>query len=450
MSLETLILEQLQQNTHANRWIVAYSGGLDSTVLLHLVCQANRQLTLPKPVCAVHVNHQLSIHADQWEAHCQQQAASLGVVFESQKVDVATEGKGIEAAARQARYQVFDKYMDADDYLLMAHHSDDQAETFWLRLMRGAGVLGLSGMKAQRLMKNGFLLRPLLSVSRQVLEQYAQHHSLRWVEDESNTSLTFDRNFIRHQLLPLCEQRWPQVRKQLINTSSHLENTQQLLNDLANIDLQQLDQRKERYGLSIDWKVARLLSQQRLSNLLRFWCEQKQFALPNTQQLAQIHEQFFSRNAQLSSAVVQWGGCELRQFNSRLYLMREIPLFTPMGESLPWDITTPIQLSAAGQLVASVLNSTDRPHCFIAVSKIKHQTLTIRWRSGGKRCTPAGRARSQTIKKLLQEYQLDTWLRDRVPLIYSRDQLVAVGDLWVCDPFAAKIGEPALRLKWDL
>jgi tRNA(Ile)-lysidine synthase len=419
MSLESFMQQALSQQPIKERLLIAFSGGLDSSVLLHLIVKANQQLASPKVIIALHINHQLSTFANDWEHHCKMVCEALNVDFITELVDINVSGKGFEAAARDARYKLFEAHINAGDILLMAHHANDQAETFLLRLMRGAGVLGLSAMRAERALGSGKLWRPLLDFNRVDLEAYAKANNLHWVEDDSNTSLDFDRNFLRHKVMPIFLARWPQAIKQLQATSARLDQAQNLLDDLAAIDFQDLDERPERYGQSLAYKKCAALSAERLTNVLRYWCDKKGFAVPSADQLSQIHAQFFSTGAQLSSAVVTWGNCECRQFNDRFYLMPSLKPFMPTSDYVIDSSDKNINLGWAGNL------SINR-------SILKAKNLSIRWRQGGERCTPVDRAHSQTLKKLLQEYQLETWLRDRVPLIFCDDQLVAVGDLWLC------------------
>lgn len=461
MSLESSLLAQLQASSqnhpYLKRWVVAYSGGLDSRVLLHATVSANQQLAQPLNIAALHINHQLSPAADEWLKHCAQTASTLGLEFFAEHVAVDNSGQGIEAAARAARYQVFEGFLSAQDMLLMGHHSDDQAETVLLRLMRGSGVLGLTAMPTQRELGNSSLLRPLLNYSRQQLSEYAQEHNLNWVEDESNESDIFDRNYLRHKVMPLLHERWPQANKQLSKAATYLQQTQGLLSDLAQLDLSNLDHRLERCGVSVDWQKARALSPERINNFIRYWCEQQQLSAPDSQQLQQVQEQFFRSNSMLTSALVTWGGSgangesnntrvELRQFNQRLYLMPELEKLKPPQEPVTWNSVSDIDMGVAG----SLLIDRDDEQGLLLPEKIWQQKVEISWRKGGERCTPAGRSGSQTIKKLLQEYQLETWLRDRVPLIYVDGQLAAVGDLWMCQEFVEDNNHPKISVSWVL
>lgn len=453
------------------RLVVAFSGGVDSTVLLHGLVAAVTQSLIPyslSSIVAIHINHQLSPQSDVWQQHCQQYAEGLGVTFYSENVTVVSSGKGVESAARDARYQVFEHFLQEDDCLLLGHHQDDQAETVLLRLFRGAGVKGLSAMPRSRPIipctsslttRQPLLARPLLSLSQEIITTYAQQHQLFWVEDESNQSDRYDRNFLRNKVIPLLMPRWPAIVSQLSKTAETMTQTNVLLAEVAEEDLQQLDHQKARTGFSIDCVLLSRLSLPRKNNVLRHWCEKVAYAPPDNDQLGQIEQQFLSRSASFSSACVSWGSYELRQFSGRLYLMQAVPKFSRTSV-VEWDGVTDLDLQEAGVLRVSSSDSlTPNKETAQTGICIKQQPYQIRWRQGGERCTPSHRDHSQTIKKLLQEYGLETWLRDRVPLIYTGDELVAVGDLWVNKGFdlskksRVNVGptnkQSVVCIKWD-
>jgi tRNA(Ile)-lysidine synthase len=284
-------------------------------------------------------------------------------------------------------------------------------------------------------------VRPLLPLSQEAITAYAQQNQLLWVEDESNQSDRYDRNFLRNKVIPSLAQRWPAVVSQLSKTAETMTQANALLADIAADDLQQLDHQKARTGFSIDFALLNRLSLPRKNNVLRHWCEKNDYAQPDTDQLAQIEQQFFSREDLLSSACVSWAQYELRQFLGRLYLMQAVPKFISPPE-IEWNGASDLNLQEAGMLC---VNSSDSLHPNKETAQtsicIKQQRYQIRWRQGGERCTPSNRNHSQTVKKLLQEYGLETWLRDRVPLIYAGDELVAVGDLWVNKGFDLSKGK---------
>ncbi len=431
-------------NYPVRRWVVAYSGGVDSTVLLHALCKVNRQLPQPLPIIALHVNHQLSEYAADWQVHCQHVTHELGAECVSFAVNVELSGKGVEAAAREARYAVFESFLLPDDALLLGQHQQDQAETVILRLLRGAGARGLSAMRAHRMLGQGLLLRPLLTVTKETILSYAQQHQLAWVDDDSNQSDNYDRNFLRHHLFPLLGKRWPSVSGQLVNTARRMQQTDDLLVEFAQQDMQLLDERKGRWGFSICLSELGRWSYVRRNNVLRYWCETLGYPILEETHLEQIQQQFFSASATLSSACVCWKKHEVRQFSGRFYMMPSLPAFMEGDSVYQWDAAHTLALGSAGIL------SLDTAEHLITLIKADY---TIGWRKGGERCTPQNRQQSQTVKKLLQEYQLETWLRDRVPLIYSGDELVAVGDLWVNKGFESE-GVPqdvqVVNVSWSI
>ncbi|EGH28298.1 tRNA(Ile)-lysidine synthetase, partial [Pseudomonas syringae pv. japonica str. M301072] len=233
--LSARLLQVLAPWRNAPVWHVGFSGGLDSTVLLHLLAELASRETLPA-LNAIHVHHGLQTAADGWPEHCQQVCKTLGVAFESVRVQVEP-AASLEQAARQARYSAFSERLVEGEVLLTGQHRDDQAETLLFRLLRGAGVRGLAAMPDQRVLGRGHLLRPLLDVSRKQLEDYAHRHGLNWIEDPSNDDQQFSRNFLRSQVVPLLTSRWPQAAASLARTARHLGEAQQLLDELALQDI---------------------------------------------------------------------------------------------------------------------------------------------------------------------------------------------------------------------
>lgn len=411
------LLPYLPTPAVGSRWWVAFSGGLDSTVLLHALAQ----LALPVKLHALHVNHQISPNAARWQAHCEAFAASVGAVFYGEKVVVRNTGRGIEDAARQARYGVFERYLAKGDMLLCAHHGDDQAETLLLRLLRGTGPRGLAAMARQRTLGQGVLVRPLLDVSRAELEQYARAHQLLWVEDESNQDERYDRNFLRSQIMPLLHSRWPGFIAKWQQTAQLCAANEQLLEEVACEDLPRLQPRAERLGHSValtDWLA---LSEPRRLNVLRYWLRSLQFALPEQVHLQQLQQQL-AAGGDDAHIHITWANISLRVYRQRLYAInRDQP--QPVLHMLP-------QRQGAGRLCGALPG------------------LQVRPRVGGERCTPQGRGHSQTLKKLLQEVALEPWLREGLPLIYSGETLVAVADLWLCEGCEAQEGEPGFMVHW--
>ncbi|MEN0038844.1 MAG: tRNA lysidine(34) synthetase TilS [Cellvibrio sp.] len=400
-------------------WWVGFSGGLDSTVLLHALAQ----LHLPVHLRALHINHQISPNADAWQAQCADFCARYAIPFHAEKVRVENTGKGIEDAARAARYKVFEKNIAPHDVLFTAHHANDQAETLLLRLMRGTGPRGLGAMAAMRALGAGSLVRPLLHFTREQLEAYAHAHRLVWVDDESNLDDDYDRNFLRNQVMPLLQNRWPKFRHKWQQTAELCAQQESLVEEIAHEDLLRVAPIIERVGQSIDLDIFSSLSAVRQQNLLRYWLRLLNHSTPEQLHWQQIEQQLL-HGREDAQAQVNWGDVSLRVYQKRLYAL---PLRLP-------EMTLQFKL----------LDVDSKPRL-----KINLPDVQIRYREGGERCRPAGRAHSQTLKKLLQEYALEPWLRDKVPLVFSGANLVAVGDLLVCADYVAAEDEDGYRLIWQ-
>lgn len=434
----------------AKRWLVSYSGGVDSHVLLHLLAQLCSQTCSaddPFPSLeAIHINHQLQSQSQQWADHCQRQAAMLGIAVTVLHVDV-DQGGNLEERARQARYRALESVSRAGDVIFMGHHLDDQAETVLLRLFRGSGSRGMSGMPHKRPLGRAQLLRPLLDITRSDIEHYARRHKLCWVEDPSNRRADFDRNFLRTTILPMIAQRWPQYRQTVARAARLSEESTALNSELAQWDCHALGLDPDSGSLPIN--VLADLSAARTKNLLRYWLLNRGLALPTAGQLQAVLDQLITAK-QDAQPLVQWSmgehallgerSCvQVRRFRGQLYAMAKLPAFDPQAQFC-WDLSQPLVMLGVGQLSAKR----------VLGNGLKAQgPLQVRFRRGGERCKPRGRHRSQTLKKLFQEYDIPPWLRERVPLIYRHDELVAVGDYWVCEGYSAEADEAGLLLHWQ-
>jgi tRNA(Ile)-lysidine synthase len=419
----------MQALPQAQRYWVACSGGLDSTVLLHLAAR----LGLPQ-LQVVHVHHGLSPHADAWQHQVQAQAAHWGLPFQSLQVAVSRRGS-LEEAAREARYAAFAQCLAAGDVLLVGHHQDDQAETLLLRLLRGAGLRGLGAMAEVRPLGQGLLMRPLLGVSRGQLLAYAQQQGLRWVEDESNQQARFDRNWLRHNLLPGLQQRWPQAGAQLSQTAQLLREDAQLLEGYLQADLAALQAQAPvpRLGTCLPLAPLLAMSHHQRHSLLRLWLQQQGLLRPASRaQQAQLELLLQSRED--AQAIWALGALQVRRFAGQLYAL---PAHLPSPLlAQPWQCPALCPLPGGAQLRAEP-----------AALGLPAGPYRLQARLGGERCHPAGRGHSQSLKKCLQDVQLEPWLRPLVPLVYRESVLVAVGDLWINQGFAEAGG---YQLRWDL
>lgn len=298
----------LLNNIEKTKFVVAFSGGLDSTVLLH----AARENCV-----AVHVNHGLSPNAAAWAEHCKKIAAQFGVTFFCEQVNAtATTGQSPEDAARIARYKVLEKYIDQDSCLLTAHTLDDQCETVLLQMLRGAGPKGLAAMPLFTAFSDGEHARPLIDHSRDELFLYATQNNLSWIEDESNTDTKFNRNYLRHNVIPVLKERWPMVNKAVARVAKHCANSNDLLDELAQQDLITV-QGSEKNKISIQGLIQ--LSSARQKNVLRYWIAQNGSQLPSTAQLEQIISQFvYSANDKHPHFKIQ--AFELRRHKKEIHI----------------------------------------------------------------------------------------------------------------------------------
>lgn len=416
-------------------WL-ALSGGLDSMVLLHLLHGSGLLFK------ALHVNHQLSPNAHLWQAQCQSVCTELGVELVVKKVKVLRAGRGLEDAARQARYGAFADVLSADSVLITAHHQDDQAETLLLRLLRGAGLRGLRGILPNSTLyfsgrRIADIYRPLLSCARADLARYAREHDLCWVDDESNADTALDRNFLRHQVLPLLAQRWPGFAQRWSAAAEHLTEASELLDELAEQDLALYSpvEHKPRLGRSLGLEFLSNLSLARSKNLLRHWLAGQGLSLSRSQ-LAQLLAQLSHAKAD-AQVNVQVAGMSLRRFQHRLFCIPELGTTPKDGIELRPEQSVPFGASRITMKQAA-----------FGLALPKSGRWQVRTRQAGERSHPVGRQHSQSLKKLLQEADLAPWLRDQVPLLCDDQVLLAVGDLWL-ERSAGELVPNGYLLSWE-
>ena len=416
---------------------VAFSGGLDSTVLLHALARA----LVDRPnyrIRAAHVDHQLQRDSAIWRQHCGSVALSLQLEFVPLVVKVAADPElSPEAAARDARYAALRQILRPNEVLLTAHHADDQLETMLLALMRGAGLRGLSGVPSVQIFGGGWLARPLLEFSRAELEEWARSEQLQWLDDPSNANTNFDRNFLRHRVLPALRERWPAAAHSATRSTAHLREAGRLLDVLAAADLESVA-----IGSCLSMTQLASLGPARRRNVLRHWIRQHGMRVPSTRKLATIERDLLiAREDRLPC--VEWDDVEVRRHRGLLYCMRQRPAFEP-ADPLPWNVSQVLELPAQLGRLRAQRDAAGG----LAVARARGE-LQVHFRRGGEELQPAGDPHHRKLKKLLQDAGVLPWWRDRVPLIYSAEQLVAVGDLWIAEEFAARHGEDALRIVWE-
>lgn len=442
-NLTRVFQHQPQSSYHL---LVAFSGGLDSSVLLHLLVTLQQQLrkTPDAPfqlkLSAMHVHHGLSSHADVWAQHCQQVCLQYAVPLQVVRVNVdKASGQGIEASARAARYKAL-KQAQAD-FICLAHHQQDQAETLLLQLMRGAGPKGLAGMAALDL-KQG-LLRPLLDDSRQTLEAYAKAYGLSWVEDDSNADTRYDRNFMRHHVLPLLETQYNGVHKTLSRTAQHMAETSELLSELAEMDASDIavvGVQGNPLCLQVEKLVA--LTQARAKNLLRWWIAQHTLTMPNAEILNQVLQQLISARKDASIDVQLSPQHSIKRYLGLAYIVQHVAPYK--FEDRLWQGESVIQLNAQDSLMFETGLGQG-----IAQKHLISTPLRILERAGGERFRLAHNRPSQSLKHILQAHHIPPWLRERMPLIWLADMLVCIPNIGIDPSVAALPDELGVTIRWQ-
>ncbi len=432
----------------SDRLLVGLSGGVDSVVLLDILQRAARKLRLR--LSALHVNHQLSPHARRWEAFCRRLCRARGIPFQSEKVRVRR-GDSVEAAARAARYAVFAR-QDCD-YVVLAHHRDDQVETLLLQLLRGAGVKGLAAMpllrkaKGERRKAKGdpssithhpspAILRPLLDVTRDEILEYARVRKLKWVEDESNADIYFQRNYLRHEVLPVIARRFPAYRVTLARAAGHLAEAARVLDEIAAADgAGQI----EEGALAVD--ALRRLPAARARNLLRYFLSRHGVSMPGVERLDEALRQ--SLHAKLDARVeIELDGASLRRYAGRVHLVRLSGM--PRRFSKRWRGESRLALPELG----GVLSMAHARGGGVSLARLRGRKVTIRLRRGGERLQPDCRRPRRSLKNLLQEAHVAPWQRERLPLIFCGEALVWAPGIGVDCAFQTARDEAALRPAW--
>lgn len=414
----------------ATRLCIAFSGGLDSTVLLHAVHRAVGETHL---VRAVHIDHQLQPSSAHWAERCGDVARQLGVPFKTMRVEVKRDEEGLEASARRARYDALKEQLAVDEVLLTAHHVDDQLETMLLALMRGAGVRGLSGVPALQPFGAGWLARPLLNWRRAELHDWAREQGFDWIEDPTNESVSMDRNYLRHRVVPLLSARWPAAAMSAARSAQHLSESSALIDQFAALDLARASIENV---LNLD--VLRTFDSARRRNVMRFWLRSFGVRAPATNKLASIEHDMLIADRDRTPKV-EIDGFELRRHRDRLYCMRKL---SPPPAAVVWQRSSELPLPHA--LGVLRLEPADEG---IVLERLP-ASLEVRFRGGGEVIKLAPNRPHRPLKKVLQDADVLPWWRERLPLIYAGDRLVAVGDSWIEGDFLGR-GAGCVSVVWQ-
>lgn len=313
MSLAAALREFFSEYPSETTYWIAYSGGLDSHVLLSLCAELNSN-----NIRAIHINHQISQHANAWSTHCADVCARLQIPFVQHSIQMnLASGDSLEEVARNKRYEVFSSYIKSGDVLLTAHHQDDQAETLLIQLMRGAGPKGLSAMPEVKVFSEGLHARPLLEFSRAELLEYAVGQQLNWIEDESNKDTRLTRNFVRHAVLPLMAERMPGVLPAISRSAKHCADTQEIADEYIELLLSDVIGSKQNL-LSVAKLLNLSVNKQRL--VIREWISRNGYLVPNAKKLQTIVQDVLHARWD-GIPLVEWGDVELRRYRDDLYLV---------------------------------------------------------------------------------------------------------------------------------
>jgi tRNA(Ile)-lysidine synthase len=413
--------------------LIGLSGGMDSVVLLHLLHTLAPRFSWL--LSALHVHHGISPNADAWADFCTGLCAQHGIPLHMERVDISglRDEHGIEAAARRLRHAAFAKL--TCDAVALAHHADDQAETLLLQLLRGAGIKGVAAMP---LLKPATphahaTLRPLLDIPRGQILDYAQQHALSWVEDESNADDRYPRNFLRHRLLPLLEQRFPAYCDTLTRSARHFAEAGELLDDLARQDARGLAS-----DAPLELSLLRKLSHARSKNLLRYWLHMQGAPMPQNAQLDEMLHQLLEARED-AAICVDFGNWQVRVYQGRAYAMPALGEFDP-DLVLPWNGEDGLAWPALNSRL--IFRQTQGQG--ISLAKLQRAPVALRLRSGGETLRPQATAATRSLKNLLQEHRVPPWQRERLPLLYCGDELVSVVGVAVAAGFHASDFEPSL------
>ncbi|MDO9271219.1 MAG: tRNA lysidine(34) synthetase TilS [Methylobacter sp.] len=448
------VFKQLDLGNERQSFYIAYSGGVDSHVLLHC-CASIPQLK--DRLTAVYVHHGLQVEAESWAEHCEKTAKDLGVEFLTLRVNAkAVPGESPEEAARNARYAALKSLIKADDALLLAQHREDQLETVLLQLFRGSGLRGLSGMPERMAFGAGVMLRPLLNTPKQAISDYAQTHQLSWVEDPSNQSNDYDRNFLRNAVVPLLKQRWSAIDKTVTRSAKHCADAQVLVDEVAD----------ELFGAVFN-PVDKTLCISRLAEhhshsqqlVIRHWFRHRGLKMPAQAKVERILNEVVAA-AGHRDPVLSGQGYSIRRYRDKLYCLTNLsgtdlhlpegrqagkPGVTNLSGTEPQDRVWP-----AGQ--ASIKITDDRTLSCMPSSKgilrehWQTATVEVKFRRGGEKIRLPGREGRHSLKNLFQEAGIPPWERDVMPLIYLNDTLAAVGDLWISAVFYSEKTQGCISL----
>lgn len=444
--LEKQLYVKLKSLKATNNLLVAFSGGIDSKVLLHALANLKQQ-QLIKNIAAIHVNHGLQTAAEQWQKQCEKDCAEYQIPFYTVSLNLSLHHQSnIEAIAREERYKVFQQYLHKEQFLVTAHHLDDQAETLLFRLIRGCGLHGVSAMSETRTLSKeagNQLIRPMLDLSKQAIEAYAKKNQLTWIEDPSNQDVNFSRNYLRHKVMPVIRQQWPSVTKTFSRFSQIAKQQSQLLDEIAQEDFISTSKVLPNHCVyTLDIEKLFFLSSARQKNLLHYWIKKNQKKSSANNEINEIVNQL---SAALDGASIQVnvGDGIIRSYQKNLWFIQS---HQPANhfEICVWDdIQHMIKLDNDIILQTKITNQ-------IGLRKpLPNEKVILKPRNGGETCLPDYRNKSTSLKKIYQELGVPPWQREWLPIIYYNEEIVAVPGVFICKDYLTEEGKEALQIIYD-
>ena len=421
----------------ANQVFVAFSGGVDSHVLLHLCASS---VALKNKLTAVYVHHGLQEQADAWAKHCREIVSQLSVAFSLLTVDARQRpGESPEETARDVRYQALLPLLGENDVLLLGQHREDQLETVLLQLFRGAGLTGLAAMPEKTSFGQGYLLRPLLDISQQDIKAYAIEHKLNWIEDPSNLQNDFDRNYLRNEIIPLIKKRWPAADKTVSRSAKHCAQAQIFINRQTESLFPTVFNGQD--GALLITELKNLCDYEQ-TLVIRMWLYKIVQKMPSEHLVTQVREEFIlsrqDRNPQL-----QWQSKIIRRYQEKLYCLQNFPT-VDHSETFIWPSgQATLHLPNNGLFEISPASSGINAKLWK-----KSVQIEVRYRQGGESIYLPGRKGRHRLKKLFQEATIPPWQRENVPLLFLDGKLAVIGNYWVSSEFYVQQGD-CMRLQWQ-
>ncbi len=400
---------------------VAYSGGVDSHVLLHALVSLRQHCKFT--LSAIHIHHGLNAKASDWQRHCELVCQALDVELSVHALNMSPSQENLEACARELRYHYFSSLLQPGDYLLTGHHQDDQAETVVLQLLRGAGPKGMSAMPVSSVLGQGMLLRPFLNISRAELVEYAQQHQLIWIDDDSNQNTRFSRNFIRQEIMPLLKQRWPSAVETIARSAKHCAESEKIVDEYT----QPLFNQCVLANNALSMTQLKSLTPIQQKHVVRHWLSHLNYSLPNEDKLANLLHVFLTAH-QDKNPMVTWGAVEVRRYQDALMAML-VQTTHDASQVFSWNLQSDLRIKSLGIILQAV-------SCVGSGIKFHStQGCEIRFRQGDERVYLAHRKGGRSLKKCFQEWRVPVWERDRVPLLYIDNQLAVIIGYGVCEGF---------------